>query len=215
VAGRDLGESTRLAAGAGAWICFEDEAAQTLRPPEARTWARRGLTPVIGVSGRASRLSVAGMACLKAGQPGRFSCSVRSHASQAAGSRRSMSEADYADLITAAHQTLDAPLIVIWDNLITHRSKAMRAFTSAHPDWLTIIQLPAYAPDLNAAEGAWAVMKSGLGNLAAGTLDQLEAAVRGRLTYIQSKPGLINGLLGQTGLTLKPPSPQTPAFQPL
>lgn len=25
----------------GAWICFEDEAGQTLRPPRARTWGRR------------------------------------------------------------------------------------------------------------------------------------------------------------------------------
>jgi len=30
----------------------------------------------------------------------------------------------------------------------------MREFTGAHPDWLTVVQLPAYAPELNAAEGA-------------------------------------------------------------
>ena len=28
----------------------------------------------------------------------------------------------------------------------------MRAFTSAHPDWLTVFQLPAYAPELNPVE---------------------------------------------------------------
>ena len=28
----------------------------------------------------------------------------------------------------------------------------MRAFTAGHPDWLTVIQLPAYAPDLNPVE---------------------------------------------------------------
>ncbi len=57
-----------------------------------------------------------------------------------------MSEADYAGLITAAHRALGAPVIVIWDNLTTHISAAMRQFTSAHPDWLTVIQMPAYAP---------------------------------------------------------------------
>jgi len=31
------------------------------------------------------------------------------------GTRRAMSEADYAGLITAAHRYLDAPVIVIWD----------------------------------------------------------------------------------------------------
>ncbi len=28
----------------------------------------------------------------------------------------------------------------------------MRAFTTSHPDWLTGIQLPAFAPDLNPVE---------------------------------------------------------------
>ena len=42
VAGGDLGEGTRLAAATGAYVCFEDEAGQNLRPPKARTWAPRG-----------------------------------------------------------------------------------------------------------------------------------------------------------------------------
>jgi hypothetical protein len=68
----DVGEGTRLAAATGAWICFEDEAGQALKPDKARTWARRGHTPVVRVSGNSGRLSVAGMACLRPDQPGRF-----------------------------------------------------------------------------------------------------------------------------------------------
>lgn len=83
----------------------------------------------------------------------------------------------------------------------------MRAFTSTHPDWLTVIQVPAYAPDLNPVEGAWANMKNGLGNLASATLDQLASLVRNRLSRIQHRPGLITGFLGQTGLTLEPEPP--------
>jgi DDE superfamily endonuclease len=164
--------------------------------------ARR--TPVVRVSGNAGRLSVAGMACLKPGRPGRFFYRLRVHRRRK-GDRPSMSEADYAHLITAAHHALGAPLILIWDNLNTHRSRKMRAFTEAREDWLTVVRLPAYAPDLNAVEGAWSVMKSGLGNHTAATLDQLEAIVRTRLRTIQRRPGLINALLGQTGLTLDPP----------
>ena len=66
----DLGEGTRLAAATGAWICFEDEAGQALKPDKARTWARRRHTPVIRVSGNSGRLSVAGMACPE-GRPAR------------------------------------------------------------------------------------------------------------------------------------------------
>ena len=73
----NLGEGTRQAALTGAWICFEDEAGQSLRPGRARTWAPRGHTPVVRVSGNAGRLSVAGMACMKPGRPGRFFCRLR------------------------------------------------------------------------------------------------------------------------------------------
>jgi hypothetical protein len=204
VADRDLGEGTRLAALTGARVCFEDEAGQSLRPGRARTWAPRGHTPVARVSGRAGRLPVAGMACLKPGRPGRFFYRLRVH-HRRKGGRRSLSEDDHAHLITAAHHALNAPLILIWDGLNTDVSRKMRAFTEARTDWLTVVQLPGYAPDLNAVEGAWSVMKSGLGNHAAATLGQLEALVRSRLRAIQRRPDLINALLGQTGLTLDPP----------
>jgi DDE superfamily endonuclease len=123
------------------------------------------------------------------------------------GERRSMPEADYAGLIAAAHHQLQAPLIICWDNLNTHVSAVMREFTGAHPDWLTVVQLPAYAPELNPVEGVWANMKNGLGNLAARNVDQLAKIVRNRLKRIQYRPALINGFLAQTGLTLEPEPP--------
>jgi hypothetical protein len=207
VAGGDLGEGTRLAAATGAYICFEDEAGQSLRPPKARTWARRGHTPVVRVSGKGSgRVSVAGLVCLRPGARSRLLYRMRLHRGRK-GERRSMSEADYAGLITAAHQQLHAPVILIWDNLNTHVSAVMRAFTESHRDWLTVVRLPAYAPDLNPAEGVWANMKNGLGNLTASSVDQLAAVARNRLKRIQYRPALIDGFLAQTGLTLEPEPP--------
>jgi hypothetical protein len=159
------------------------------------------------VSGKGSgRVSVAGLVCLKPGARGHLFYRMRVHRGRK-GERRSMSEADYASLIAAAHHQVQAPLIVIWDNLNTHVSAVMREFTGAHPDWLTVIQLPAYAPDLNPCEGVWASLKNGLGNLAACTIDQLAATVRNRLKRIQYQPALINGFLAQTGLTLEPRPP--------
>jgi len=119
VAGGDLGQGTRLAALAGAWTCFEDEAGQSLRPGRARTWAPRGRTPVTLVSGNAGRLPVAGTACLKPGQPGRLFYRVRVRRRRK-GDRASMSEAGYAALVTAAHRALNAPVVLIRDNLSTH-----------------------------------------------------------------------------------------------
>jgi len=207
VAGTDLGKGTRLAAATGAYVCFEDEAGQILRPPKAPTRAPRGRTTVVRVSGKGSgRVSVAGMACLKPGSRSRLFYRVRVHRGRK-GERRSMSEADYAGLITAAHQQLQAPVILVWDRLNTHISAVMRAFITSHPDWLTEVRLPAYAPELNAAEGAWANMKNGLGNLAVRDVDQLAAIMKNRLKRIQYRPAVIDGFLAQTGLTLEPQPP--------
>ena len=203
----DLGQASRLAAATGAYVCFEDEAGQNLRPPKARTWAPRGRTPVVRVSGKGSgRVSVAGLVCLKPGARGRLFYRVRVHRGRK-GERRSMSEADYAGLITAAHQHLQAPVILVWDRLNTHVSAVMRAFIQAHPGWLTEVRLPAYAPELNAAEGAWAAMKASLGNLAVRDVDQLAAVMKNRLKRIQYRPALIEAFLAQTGLTLEPQPP--------
>ena len=78
MAGGDLGEGSRLAAATGAYVCFEDEAGQNLRPPKARTWAPRGRTPVVRVPGKGSgRVSVAGLVCLRPGARGHLFYRVR------------------------------------------------------------------------------------------------------------------------------------------
>ena len=101
-------------------MCFEDEAGQSLRPPKARTWARRGCTPVAVVSGKGSgRVSAAGLACYKPGTRSRFFYRIRLHTGRK-GERRSLSEADYADLVTAAHTQLHAPVILCWDYVARH-----------------------------------------------------------------------------------------------
>jgi DDE superfamily endonuclease len=133
-------------------LCFEDEAGQNLRPPKARTWAPRGHTPVVRVSGKGiGRVPVAGLACYKPGARSRFFYRARTHNGRK-GARRSMSEAGDASLVTAAHNQLRAPMIFAWDNLNTHISATMRRFIDAHPDWLTETRLPGYAPDLNPVE---------------------------------------------------------------
>ena len=190
----------------GAWICFEDETGQTLHPPKARTWGRRGHTPVVRVCGKGSeRVSVAGLVCVKPGHQGHLFTRVRVHRRRK-GERRSLSEADYAALFTAAHHQLRAPLIVIWDQLNTHRTQVMREFIASRT-WLTVEYLPGYAPELNAAEGAWAVLKNGLGNLAVFNIDHLAAIIRTRLRSIQHRPWLFAGFLAQTGLALGPRPP--------
>ena len=146
------------AAERGAWICFQDEAGHTLRPPKACTWARRGRTPVVEVSGKGSgRISVAGLVCVKPGHRPRLLYRIKVHRPRK-GQRRSFAETDYAALLDAAHQYLKAPIVLIWDNLNVHISAAMRELITTR-DWLHVIRLPAYAPDLNPTEGVWSHVK--------------------------------------------------------
>lgn len=191
----------------GAWIVFEDEAGQTLRPPKARTWARKGHTPTVRVNGKGSgRVSIAGLVCVKPGRRGHVFYRLRVHRNRV-GERRSLSEDDYATLITAAHHQLHAPIILIWDRVNTHTSHAMRHLIAARHRWLTVVQLPAYAPDLNPVESLWSTVKSGLGNLAVDNVDHLTVIIRNRIKRLQYRPDLIPGFLAQTGLSLEPEPP--------
>jgi transposase len=200
------GKST--AAAQGAWIVFEDESGQGLRPPKARTWSRRGQTPVVAVSGKGSgRVSVAGLVAIKPDGGGRAHllyrlCVYHGRKHEPKG----FAEADFARLLDAAHAQLRAPIVLVWDNLGRHVSKAMRDYV-ARRQWLTVYRLPAYASELNPAEGVWANLKGRLGNLAARGVDHLAATVTSMLKRIQYRPDLITGFVAETGLALDPRPP--------
>ncbi|MFF3401528.1 transposase [Streptomyces sp. NPDC002659] len=174
-----------------------------MTPPRGRTWGRRGHTPVARVRERSwRRWSIAAMCCYRPGEASRLIYRPRQHRKYRGKGRNSFSWSDYRDLVVRAHSQLKAPIILIWDNLNTHRAAGMREYATEH-DWVTIVQLPSYAPDLNSAEGIWSLIRRGpLANTAFTDDDHFERALRGGLRHIQQRPNLINGCLASTGLTL-------------
>jgi hypothetical protein len=74
-------------------------------------------------------------------------------------------------------------------------------------DAVAVIQLPAYAPDLNPTEGVWSHIKRSLGNLAVTGVEHLAAVVKNRLKRVQYRPDLLDSFLSHTGLTLDPEPP--------
>ncbi len=152
-------------------------------------------------AGGKGRISLAGLVCLSPGQRTRLIYRMIAHRGRK-GERRSFGEADYAALLSAAHQQLNAPIVLVWDNLNTHISAAMQAFLDARADWLTVYQLPTHAPDLNPVEGVWSHLKRSLGNLAATNPDELTTVVKSRLRGIQRRPDLIDGFITETRLAL-------------
>jgi hypothetical protein len=170
-----------------------------MRPPRSRTWGRRGITPVIRVRGGGTgRVSVAGLACYRPGHRSRLIYRLHCYRGRRS-EARAFTWTEYRDLLIAAHYQLPGGnVVLVWDNLRVH----LRAFTGAQAR-LRVFRLPAYAPDLNPVEGLWSVLKGGvLANLAVASFGHLVRVIRHGLKKIQYQPGLIEGCLAGTGLTL-------------
>jgi hypothetical protein len=92
----------------------------------------------------------------------------------------------------------------------------MRQLIAAR-SWLTVFQLPAYAPELNPVEAVWSNLKRSLANLTKQGIDQLVVLVKTRLRPMQYRPGLIEGFFAKTGLDLNPIAsrPATTGLPPL
>jgi DDE superfamily endonuclease len=125
-----------------------------------------------------SRVSLAALVCVKPGC--RPQLIYRVHRDRGKDRRKGFTETDYARLLDAAHQQLGGPLVVVWDNLNTHLSRAMTELIAAR-NWLTIFQLPPYAHELNPVELVWSHLKRSLANLAKRDTSQLTALVKNRL----------------------------------
>jgi hypothetical protein len=204
MAGGGLAGGKKTAADLGAWLCFEDESGQGLRPPKGRTWGRRGHTPVVRVTGGSNkRVSLTALIAVKPGRRARLIYRTRTR--RPGDKRKGFTETGYARFLDAAHQQLSSPLVVVWDTMNTHISRVMAGLIAARP-WLTVFRLPPYASEFNPVESVWAHLKRSLANPARHTIGQLTALVKTRLRQMQYRPGLIDGFLAGTGLDLTTPT---------
>jgi transposase len=157
---------------------------------------------VVRVRGRSRRrLSAAALACYKTGESPRL---IYRPCPDARPDGARVLEGNR-DLIQTAHQQLGGPIVLVWDNLNTHLTAGMRRYI-ADRDWLTVFQLPPYAPDLNPVEGIWSVLRrTTVANRAFADPDDLITVVRRGLRQLQYRPDVLDGCLTGTGLR-RPPS---------
>jgi len=151
--------------------------------------------------GHNTRVSLAALIATRPGCRPRLIYRTRTGRRHGSDQRKGFSETDYARFLDAAHQQLDGPVVLVWDNLNTHVSRAMRELIAARP-WLTVFQLPAYAPEMNPVEPVWSNLKRSLANLTKHNISQLTALVKTRLRQMQYRPGLLDGFLAKPGLDL-------------
>jgi transposase len=160
------------------------------------TWAPKGHTPVLRHRFSWTRLSMCG------------ALAYRPDSSQAALTFQ-IKEGSYntdslIEFLTDLHTHFEADKItLIWDNLPSHKSKAMTAWIQSQKQWLTVERLPGYAHDLNPIEMVWGNVKSvELANLCPDTIDEAHAATESGLNRVGSNYDLCFAFLAHTGLSL-------------
>lgn len=91
---------------------------------------------------------------------------------------------------------------LLWDGLPSHRSAAMCRWLNTQRSWLVVERRPAYAPDLNPAEGLWSSLKAvELANLTTPTLGEvIDQAHKGSSASATPAPGY--SYLRHTGLSV-------------
>lgn len=86
-------------------------------------------------------------------------------------------------------------LLLLWDGLPAHRAKRAQQYIGTQAEWLRVVRLPAYAPELNPPEYLWSAMKAkDICNLRP-ELKIVHACVKKGYRRIRSQPNILTGFL--------------------
>ena len=177
-------------------VVFVDEAGFMLEPTVRRTYAPRGQTPVHRVAGPHPRISVvAGLAVRPRTGRARLEYGLL-------GDNLNFRWPTVLEFVRRLRARLGRPLTVVWDQIPIHTCDALKERLRQVPG-VVAEPLPAYAPELNPADGVWRYIKnSRLPNFAPPDLGVLRATVTGELDRVQRRPDLLRGFVRYTRLPI-------------
>lgn len=178
-----------------AWLVFEDESGVSQQPVVRRTWAPRGHPPVLtAVGAHWKGLSIA--AALAFRWDGRCS---RVYFQTQLGAYTDTTLIRF--LRSLKRHFRGQRVMLIWDGLNSHKSRAMTAYLAAQRTWLTVERLPAYAPELNPVEQIWGNVKTcDLATICAVDVTELRRPLRAGFNRIRRRTALPFGFLHHAGL---------------
>jgi transposase len=160
------------------------------------TWAPRGQTPVLRHRFSWKRLSMSGALAYKPdGSGAALMFQIK---------KDSYNTESLIGFLEDLHQHFaGAKITLIWDNLPSHKSRAMKAWLATQASWLQAERLPGYAHDLNPIEMVWGNVKAvELANLCADTIDEARDAAEAGLKRVSASSQLCFAFLAHTGLSL-------------
>ena len=163
----------------GATIYFEDESGIRSDFHAGTTWAAKGKTPVIKVSG--ARFSTNMVAAISTRGHLRFMVH-----------QGAVTAVVICDFLKKLMHNAQNAVFLIWDGHPTHKSKKVRKCIESFDGKLEVYLLPSYSPELNPTERVWRSVKNhGIGRKSVFGPDQLKSAVISCLRRLQKIPKIV------------------------
>jgi transposase len=176
---------------------FIDESGLLMAPLVRRSWGPRGNTPLLYQRTRShQKVSVIAALCV-APTRDRVRLYFRLHADANVNAHAVI------DFLRVLLRQLPGPIVLIWDRLQAHRSKATGEFLARH-ERLHAHLLPPYAPELNPVENVWGYLKMNpLANYAPLDLEGLLQSTRHHGRSLQRKQDLIRSFMAHCPLSFR------------
>ena len=135
---------------------FLDESGFLLVPTISRTWAPKGVTPVLQTAGNWTKISAIS-ALTVSPKKRRLGLYCQFHPN------KNIRAPQVVQFLAHLLRHLRGHVVLLWDRSLTHRAKVVAHFLMRHRR-LHVHLLPPYAPELNPDELVWRNMKRSLAN---------------------------------------------------
>ena len=160
-------------------IFFADEAGVRSDFHSGKTWAPRGKTPIVRVTG--ARFGFNLLSAVTAKGQMRFMAV-----------KGKVNAAVFCDFLRRLVFKAERPIFLILDGHPVHRAKKVKQFIESLKDKLRLFSLPPYSPELNPDESVWNELKNnGIGRMSITGPDDMKLKVVNYLRRMQRTPELI------------------------